>query len=62
VLGASTGPIALGSGTGSSVPGSPDTGAGGNAPVNYLLLALSGLVAITGAGVLIQRKRTRTDN
>jgi len=59
VLGASTGPIAQAGSTNgvtTSVPGAPNTGQGGNSPVNYLVLILSGLVAVTGTAVLFLRK------
>ncbi len=42
--------------TTTTTPGTPNTGMGGEAAVNVLLLATSALVAIAGAGYLVRRK------
>ena len=44
----------------SSTPGAPNTGAGGDAAQNVLLLVTSGLVAIAGAGYLLRTRKTQT--
>ncbi|HUO56423.1 MAG TPA: hypothetical protein VMU27_03250 [Candidatus Paceibacterota bacterium] len=56
--GSGSGTTGSGSGTTSQsgVPGTPNTGAGGEAPLNFFLLALSALAATGGAGLLLKRK------
>jgi hypothetical protein len=58
VLGAATGPLATTVGSSDpSVPGTPNTGAGGNASINYFLLALSGIVALIGSALLSMKRK-----
>ena len=40
---------------GVTIPGVPNTGEGGNAPINLMILALSGLVVIAGSVFLLKR-------
>jgi hypothetical protein len=43
--------------TTTTIPGTPNTGAGGDAAVNYAILAATGLVAVAGVAYL-NRART----
>ena len=43
--------------TGTTTPGVPNTGAGGNAAQNLLLITSSALLALSGGMYLLQRRR-----
>lgn len=44
-----------------ATPGTPNTGAGGDASVNLLMLAVSGIVLIGGVAYLATTRRSRTE-
>ena len=49
--------------TGSSTtPGTPNTGAGGTATANWVVLGATGLVALAGIGYLATRKQGATNS
>lgn len=61
--GTGAGITATTSGTGGSIdtttPGAPNTGAGGDAAANLLVLGISGLVLVAGGAYLARRAATR---
>lgn len=56
--GASTTTTTNTTGTSATTPTAPNTGAGGNAADNYLVLGASALVAAAGAAYLARSKKT----